>query len=91
MSAKSLTFAMSQNTLSPVEQLALIVIADCCGERFTFSNTVLCVAGKTSLTLMQAENVVNQLVEKKLIVSAEPGKQYLVPDEEPFVVNTGAV
>lgn len=63
----SLSYAMAQSHLNPVQQLALIVVANSCGEWFIAEEAINAVVKHTSLGAASAESVVFKLIDLKHI------------------------
>lgn len=85
MSNNSLAFALEQKQLLPVQQLVLIVVADCCGEQFKFNEASKVVLNHTSLSPLEANETLRFLYENMYITDTSNGSgvyYVVVPDEQ---------
>lgn len=67
MSVSALNFALEQDYLAAIEHLALIMIADHCGDDFTSEEAIETIWRHTSIDERAARNVFQSLQDKRLI------------------------
>jgi hypothetical protein len=71
MSSSTLAFALDQKTLDPIDQLALIIAADCCGESFTLGQYLEALIRHTCLSERERMETFNSLSKQELIFLLE--------------------
>lgn len=85
MSSETTAFAIEQRQLDSVDQLALIIISDCCGDEFTFIDALEALEKHTSLDEGEAMNAFHMLCDEH-IIRVKKGYKRGEPDALHFIM-----